>query len=341
MGKICKTCGKEYNTKNKNSNYCSKSCASKNRNRKFFEVKCSFCGNLFKPKKISTRCCSKSCSTSSRYNKNINEFNDKKNTIGIEKNDSKIIICPITNKNIVINGKRGNILSNYLNVNNIDHIEYFEKYFEEYIVRCKYCSEIISLKYNIHISENESLFCCKEHYGKYMSDHPDEYHTDESKLKQSNTVKDKIYNGLFTPCITNSWENSRVRIKVDGCEYKFRSTWESLFWCLNRKLKYEKIRIKYYDTKKQTFRNYIVDFVDEDNNILYEIKPKCNVNTTNSRDKEIGALSFCNSNNFYYKYITELYLLDNLHLLLKDDIVINNEKLYKSVMKLKNLKGNN
>ena len=49
------------------------------------------------------------------------------------------------------------------------------------------------------------------------------------KDKISNALKEKIKNGNFTPCITNSWSNSKCLYK----DKKFRSTWELMFYFYN------------------------------------------------------------------------------------------------------------
>jgi len=47
-----------------------------------------------------------------------------------------------------------------------------------------------------------------------------------------------------------------------------RSLWELFFWKENPHLKYEKIRIKYYDSILKRERVYITDFYDKESNTL-------------------------------------------------------------------------
>jgi hypothetical protein len=125
-------------------------------------------------------------------------------------------------------------------------------------------------------------------------------------IKQSLKIKEKIKDGSFTPCATNSWANSRCLLEIDNCELKFRSTWEAMFWLLG-KLPYEKIRIPYIN-EKNINSIYIVDFHDEINKKLYEIKPS--KNRTNKRNilKEKAAIKWCEENNYNYEVITEKWL---------------------------------
>jgi hypothetical protein len=99
--------------------------------------------------------------------------------------------------------------------------------------------------------------------------------------KNSIRMKLNIREGKFIPNITNSWSNSRCNISFvrDGqiINMKTRSTWEAYFQLFNTHLLYEKIIIPYLYNNIE--HNYIVDFVDFDNKIIYEIKPLSNKNT--------------------------------------------------------------
>ncbi len=122
--------------------------------------------------------------------------------------------------------------------------------------------------------------------------------------KLSVIMKEKIKNGEFVPCVTNSWCRSRILYKGNA----FRSSFEVLFKLLDTedKLLYEKtvIPYDYYGVA----RNYIVDFTDFDNKILYEIKPKSEINNDLNKIKENAAIKWCKNNGFVYKIITEDYL---------------------------------
>jgi hypothetical protein len=173
-------------------------------------------------------------------------------------------------------------------------------------------------------------------------DNSSKYMTPESRQRaienQSKTMKARILNGEWTPCITNSWANSRVRIQMSGCSYKFRSTWEALFWLSNPSLKYENIRIPYYDTIKQKDRVYIVDFVDECGKTLYEIKPESNQNSQNCIDKLKGAQEFCDKLGYNFSIIGQKDIANNLKWISYDielDIIEADKKLKKSLVKFR------
>lgn len=125
-------------------------------------------------------------------------------------------------------------------------------------------------------------------------------HSQEVKDNQSRLIKDKILNGEFTPCI----KNSRTHWTAEYNGMKYRSTWEMNFHKIYPELEYETIRIQYnYDNKQYV---YIVDFVDEANKVLYEIKPLSLVEVPKNIAKHDAAIEWCKLNNYTYKIITEI-----------------------------------
>lgn len=142
------------------------------------------------------------------------------------------------------------------------------------------------------------------------------------KDKISNALKEKIKNGYFTPCITNSWSNSKCLYK----DKKFRSTWELMFYfyneqILNIDLNYEKERIEYLYKNNQ--HTYIVDF--SYNNKIYEIKP------SNLKEKERNLLKtkyakkWCIENNYKYFIISENWFKKHIK---EIEILIDKLKLF-------------
>jgi hypothetical protein len=128
--------------------------------------------------------------------------------------------------------------------------------------------------------------------------------------KTSETMIRNIQEGKFTPCITNSWTKWEA-FSVDsfGNIKKFRSTWEAVFYLLNPKLEYESVRIL-YEIEGKT-KNYIVDFKDAENKILYEIKPDDQSNTEANKIKEKAALKWCEDNGYTYTKITNSWFKEN------------------------------
>lgn len=116
---------------------------------------------------------------------------------------------------------------------------------------------------------------------------------------QSKKLKEKIKNGTWTPLATNSWACSRV--DYNGIAY--RSAWEALFAFLFPLLKYENIRIPYIENNIN--RIYITDFCDVKNKILYEIKPKSNINNKNFSLKVQFANKWCGENGYKYVVVDE------------------------------------
>lgn len=134
--------------------------------------------------------------------------------------------------------------------------------------------------------------------------------TKESMRKKlSHTVREKIRDGKFTPCVTNSWARSKINVLIKGEIHKVRSSWEAFFYILNPNLIYESLRIPYFDPNKGIYRNYIVDFLDLDLKMIYEIKP--NNRLDSSVYKREAAMKWCSENKFEFVYITEDWLMKN------------------------------
>ena len=102
--------------------------------------------------------------------------------------------------------------------------------------------------------------------------------TPEQKLlvrqKQSNTMKQKIKNGEYTPS-TNNYKNQRlIKFYDDGEIKQVRSLWELIFKLNYPHYLYEAIRLEYYDKTSSKSRIYITDFYDPETNTIVEIRPK-------------------------------------------------------------------
>lgn len=134
--------------------------------------------------------------------------------------------------------------------------------------------------------------------------------TDSQREAQSNTMKDKIMSGEFTPRTSNRLNHERIQ--QHG--HKFRSTWELMFYekMVSRgvELEYETLRIPYTFNGKRHV--YITDFVDRKNKVVYEVKPKSQIDTPKVKAKELSAVEWCDNNGYTFKYITEDNINGNL-----------------------------
>lgn len=101
-------------------------------------------------------------------------------------------------------------------------------------------------------------------------------------------------------------------------------------------IKYEDLRISYFDSIKNTTRNYVVDFVDWNDRVLFEIKPLSERSSQNVKDKEKFANEWCIKNNFEFKYISNEWFEKNYN-----SIIIRNnvEDRETSEKLLRNLRG--
>lgn len=160
-------------------------------------------------------------------------------------------------------------------------------------------------------------------YRKKLSEKSSEFHNrPEIRKQKSEYMKYKIATGKFTPCITNSWNHWNAEFD----DKKFRSRFEAIFYAYceehNIPVEYEKLRVSYtIDGKK---KNYIVDFIDNENKIVYEIKPSTLVSDHIVKLKEEAAIKWCNENGYSFQFITE----NNLRELSKK-IVCNKNKILK------------
>lgn len=127
----------------------------------------------------------------------------------------------------------------------------------------------------------------------------------EVRAYRSNLVKDKIKDGSWTPCVTNSW--TKWKISVHG--YKFRSSFEGIFYIKHalensEHIEYESLRIPYINDKGLN-KTYIVDFIDKVNKCVYEIKPKSLSETVNNSLKRDALLLWCKETGYKYFEIDE------------------------------------
>jgi very-short-patch-repair endonuclease len=131
--------------------------------------------------------------------------------------------------------------------------------------------------------------------------------------KNSEKMKKNIKDGKFIPNITNSWANSKCDILFfrngEVMNLKTRSTWEAYFQIYNPHLLYEKLIIPYKFNREE--HNYIVDFVDYNNRIIYEIKPDSTSRNKKNLAKERYARKWCKSNGFKYIMIKNKWFKKN------------------------------
>lgn len=139
--------------------------------------------------------------------------------------------------------------------------------------------------------------------------------------------------------MTNSWAKSRCHIIFERndniVKLKTRSSWEAFFQLVNTNLVYEKVVIPYKLNGEE--RNYIVDFVDYENKVLYEIKPKSERNTKIVKTKKKYAIKWSRANKYTYKVISDDWFHENYD---KYSHLINNQpdfdKMYRNLKQFKN-----
>lgn len=135
-------------------------------------------------------------------------------------------------------------------------------------------------------------------YGKTISE--------ENRKKQSQKLKDKILKGEFTPNSNN--RNTYWNSSLDG--NKYRSSWEALYKFYNPNSIYEKLRITYTCNGKE--RVYIVDFIDEIDKLVIEIKPKSILKSEVANAKLNSLYEWCEKNNYTPIIINETWIIENI-----------------------------
>jgi hypothetical protein len=127
-------------------------------------------------------------------------------------------------------------------------------------------------------------------------------------------LKRMIAEGTFTPCVTNTWAKSRciVNIGRDNINYQIncRSSWDAFFQIKNPNALYEKLRIPYIHNG--VLSNYIIDFIDEDLKILYEIKPDGFRESDRNISKFNAAMSWANLNRYQFIIIGNTWFKETI-----------------------------
>ena len=143
-------------------------------------------------------------------------------------------------------------------------------------------------------------------------------------LKLSNIMKQSILSGKFTPNSNN--RNTHWESEYNG--KKYRSSWEALYQFHFPLAQYEKLRIKYFFQEKEHI--YIIDFIDEQNKIVVEVKPEELVNDNKTQAKINALKSWAIENN----YIFQLYGIKDLIKLPEPDYNLFDIKTHKKIKKI-------
>ena len=128
-------------------------------------------------------------------------------------------------------------------------------------------------------------------------------------LKSSVSQIKNILEGKFNPQ-KNYTHYKKNMCYLDNKEYIFRSSWEVIFFLSNPTLKYETLRIRYLKSNGKG-GVYIPDFIDEENKIIYELKPRRNF--IKQQCKMDGAISWCLKNNYKFIWVNEDNLLSYIN----------------------------
>jgi len=187
-----------------------------------------------------------------KYFKDHNELSEKLKFFSFYNDSFRITI----NNEMFSFGKKTDMFERFLKYYNYDKKDFYLKYLNEgeHYSYCKSCNKLLLHSIN---SNSNKTFCSSECYWEMKRKHPELYFSEERNKKQSETMKRKIANGEFTPCITNTWTHWTNIYKGK----KFRSFYELIFHILHPSFLYEYTRIKYRKPDK-SISNYILDFTD-------------------------------------------------------------------------------
>lgn len=143
----------------------------------------------------------------------------------------------------------------------------------------------------------------KKTWTKEFSEQIKQQHIKNGVYKRHSEIMKKIIlEGKFTPKTTNRLTHKRLFSDITGIK-SYRSGWEKQFHEKYPHLLYETLRIKYNFNGVEHI--YIVDFIDHDNKIVYEIKPASMKNDDKVVAKHLALIEWCNVNNYTYNIITE------------------------------------
>lgn len=234
----------------------------------------------------------------------------------------------LKNKNKFLNNKNTDeSLKYWLDINyikiddldvNVENVYFFLSGMNEEDRTCKICGKKTKF-IGIRNRKIYNDFCSDDCLYKYRSQnqigdlnnvYKMDYDTKEKwKKKISDIMKNNIKNNKFTPNITNSWCRSKIKTIINNKTINHRSSWEAFFHLVNNELLYEKKRIEYYYENNR--HNYIVDFIDEKNKILYEVKPNSEKTKLKNKCKRNAAIEWCKNNNYTYKVISDDWFKNN------------------------------
>lgn len=203
--------------------------------------------------------------------------------------------------------------------------------------KCIICNNVIKSRPSYWGTKRWALTCSKKCAHKHRSNiqkgqnNTVHRQTLESKKrsseKQSNTMKNLIITGKFTPVSKNYLNHGNIKFYLNNKLCSVRSSWEMLFWFLHPNLEYEKIRLEYITNNNKKI--YITDFYDKQTNTIYEIKPTKYFYTMKDKLQSIKNYNFIHINENYFKtlqnkQIIKEELLKQVH---KDDIEIVKRRL--------------
>lgn len=136
----------------------------------------------------------------------------------------------------------------------------------------------------------------------------------EANNKTSNTLKNKILRGEYTPKSENYRIFRMIQFKYNEEIRSVRSLWELIYWMQNPELQYEKIRLTYFDEKLNKNRVYITDFYDDKTNTIIEIKPKKYQDTLKNKKESVlsAGYTYIILDEDYFKNISPDGVLDNI-----------------------------
>jgi hypothetical protein len=124
--------------------------------------------------------------------------------------------------------------------------------------------------------------------------------------KSSITLKNLILNGSLTPKSNNrnthweSWYNDK----------RYRSSWEAFYQSLNESAQHEVLRIPYVDCAGKD-RVYIVDFVDDVNKQVIEVKPRELLDTPKMVPKKLALENWALTNGYSVIYADQQFLFSH------------------------------
>lgn len=305
MKNVCVKCNQDFETKRKDTKYCSSKCKKAqqylNQNQ-IMKKQCQNCKQEFETRKEKTVFCSISCSNSNRTNDEVTLICKECNQSFTKPYILRDVLfcsrsCATTHQNKIMYAEGNDIIRNKISETQKDQFS-SGKRIHSFLGK----NLTDEHKENISKTRIENGSAAGENnpmFGKH--------HSNKTREKQSQIRTDKILNGEY-----HKWfSRGKTYSHKMGREFYFQSSWERDFIS---KIDSDKSISSFYTTPfsidyvyLEHKRKYIPDLMLTKNNqtFIVEIKPSCFLEAKINLAKFKAAKEYCDEKGFIFEVWTE------------------------------------